>query len=86
MTPSIGASDPNTSLVDRTREAFTSRLYFVLQLAARRDDRLTIEQARGLVKSLEAYLDAYLKELFSTREPVTLAGGTKEDTISEDST
>jgi len=62
--PATGASNPSTSPLDIARDAFITRLFFVLDLAAKRDDRLTREQVKGLVQSLELHLDEYLRHLF----------------------
>lgn len=69
--PSTGAGTPVMSPLDVSREAFVSRLHHVLDLAGKRDDRFTKKQVEGLVRSLEAHLDEYLKHLFAPREETT---------------
>jgi hypothetical protein len=60
--------EPNTSSLDRARDAFVTKLHFVLDLAAKRDDRLTRKEVQGLLLSLEVHLDEYLKHLLNEKE------------------
>ena len=53
------------------RDAFISQLHHALNLAGESKSKLTREQVRGVVDSIESHLDEYLKHLFGSREADT---------------